>query len=169
MSSNAVQSNAKQVFYGHGALFDIKQVHCDTCWSWLKWVGFLLQRFLFWFLHRCQCQHDACSEVAPEGKSLRPSCVTRGGLSRGCWSKYYRAAIFFKLWWKPHLTQPCHPNSVSKPHLNFELIAQTQLAWLAVLLWILQIAVISIGKRGCRILLNTCHFCQLAWSQHHHL
>lgn len=56
------------------------------------------------------------------------------------------------------LTPPSHPNSVNKPYLNFELITQTQLVWLAVLLRILQMAVISIGKRGCRILLNTHRF-----------
>lgn len=157
------------MFYGCGVLFNIRQVHCNACWSCLKWTGFPLQGFLFRFLHRCQCQHDACFEVTPEGKSFRPSCVTRGGILRGCWSKFYRATIFFKLWWNPHLTYPSHPNSLNKPHLDFELITQTQLVWLAVPLQILQMVVISIGKRGCWILLNTHCFCQLIWSQHHHL
>lgn len=76
--------------------------------------------------------------------------------------------FFPKLWWKPHLTHPFHPISVNQPHLSTELINQAQLVWLAVPLWVLEMPVISTGKKKHWILLNTHHFCQLTWSQHHH-
>lgn len=69
--------------------------------------------------------------------------------------------FFFKLWWLSHLTHTSYPNSVDKPHLNFELIAQTQLVWLAVPLCTLQMAVISKGEKGSWILLNTTFFASL--------
>lgn len=67
----------------------------------------------------------------------------------------------FKLWWQSHLTHTSYPNSVNKPHLNFELIAQTQLVWLAVPLCIFQMIVISKGEKGSWILLNTTFFASL--------
>lgn len=171
MSSNAIQGNTEEVFYGCGILFDIKQVHCDACWNWLMRAGFPLRGFLFHSLHRCRCQHNACFEVTPEGKSLKPSCVTHGRFKGDVGQNSTVQQFFFffsKLWWKPHLTHPLHPISVNQPHLSTELINQAQLVWLAVPLWVLEMPVVSTGKKKHWILLNTHHFYQLTWSQHHH-